>query len=160
MGALYQQQRHDHRGSDLFHVRPATGTGINQKRLDAAFYVFSEAELSETTQLSDGGPYRCYVDSAANKFQADPAFRGDIARIVMYMWLHYSLIGDVNNDGIVDVMDSILIQRYTTDKVELTDEQLYVADVNDDGQVDVIDAMQIQKYSVEKITEFDKKGIS
>ena len=71
-----------------------------------------------------------------------------------------ALIGDVNNDGIVDVMDSILIQRYTTDKVELTDEQLYVADVNDDGQVDVIDAMQIQKYSVEKITEFDKKGIS
>ena len=55
-------------------------------------------------------------------------------------------------------MDSILIQRYTTDKVELTDEQLYVADVNDDGQVDVIDAMQIQKYSVEKITEFDKKA--
>lgn len=83
-------------GSDLFHVRPATGTGINQKRLDAAFYVFSETELSETTQLSDGGPYRCYVDSAANKFQVDPAFRGDIARIVMYMWLHYSLIGDVN----------------------------------------------------------------
>ena len=69
-----------------------------------------------------------------------------------------ALIGDVNNDGIVDVMDSILIQRYTTDKVELTDEQLYVADVNDDGQVDVIDAMQIQKYSVEKITEFDKKA--
>ena len=68
------------------------------------------------------------------------------------------LIGDVNNDGVVDVMDSIMIQRYTTDEVELTDDRLYVADVNNDGQVDVIDAMQIQKFSVEKISEFEKKA--
>lgn len=83
-------------GSDLFHVRPATGTSINQKRLDAAFYVFDDSELSQQTMLTDGGPYKCYVDDAANKFQVDKAFRGDIARIIMYMWLHYSIIGDVN----------------------------------------------------------------
>lgn len=83
-------------GSDLFHVRPATGTKINQKRLDAPFYVFSESEIGAQTALTDGGPYTCYVDDNANRFQVDKAFRGDIARIIMYMWIHYSLIGDVH----------------------------------------------------------------
>ena len=68
------------------------------------------------------------------------------------------LIGDVNNDGVVDVMDSIMIQRFSTETVELTDDQKYVADVNNDGEVDIIDAMQIQKHTVEKLDEFEKKA--
>lgn len=68
------------------------------------------------------------------------------------------LIGDVNNDGVVDVMDSIMIQRFTTESVELTDDQKYAADVNNDGEVDIIDAMQIQKFTVEKLDEFEKKA--
>ena len=68
------------------------------------------------------------------------------------------LIGDVNNDGVVDVMDSIMIQRFTTESVELTDDQKYAADVNNDGEVDIIDAMQIQKHTVEKLDEFEKKA--
>ena len=68
------------------------------------------------------------------------------------------LIGDVNNDGVVDVMDSIMIQRFSTETVELTDDQKYAADVNNDGEVDIIDAMQIQKFTVEKLDEFEKKA--
>ena len=69
----------------------------------------------------------------------------------------YGTIGDVNGDETVDVLDSIMIQKYASEKAELDERQLYVADVNDDGQVDVLDASDIQKYAAEKLTEFKKK---
>ncbi len=67
------------------------------------------------------------------------------------------LVGDVNLDGSVDVLDAIMIQKYAVDKAKLSDIQLEVGDVNNDGNVDVLDATDIQKYSVEKIKEFKKK---
>ena len=68
------------------------------------------------------------------------------------------MTGDVNNDGVIDIMDSILVQKYTSDEAELTPEQLEAADVNGDGSVDVLDAMDIQKYASDKISEFSKKA--
>ena len=67
------------------------------------------------------------------------------------------IIGDVNGDGYVDVLDATLVQKYSSEKTKLNDRQLYVADVNNDGIVDVLDAATIQKYAVEKISEFKKK---
>lgn len=67
-------------------------------------------------------------------------------------------IGDVNNDNAVDVLDSIMIQKYAVDKQQLTDEQKYYADVNNDGDVNVFDAIDIQKFAAGKITEFKKKS--
>lgn len=68
------------------------------------------------------------------------------------------VIGDVNDDGAIDVLDAAFIQKHAVGKADLTPEQLYVADVNDDGIVDILDAAQIQKYAVGKITEFKKKA--
>ncbi len=68
------------------------------------------------------------------------------------------IIGDINGDKAVDILDATLIQKYTVDKAELTDEQIEISDVNDDGLVDIFDAADIQKYIVEKITEFNKKA--
>ncbi len=68
------------------------------------------------------------------------------------------LIGDVNRDGNVDVLDAVLVQKYSASKATLDDEQLYIGDVNDDGTVDILDAVQIQKYAGEKIFEFKKKA--
>jgi hypothetical protein len=66
-------------------------------------------------------------------------------------------IGDVNNDGAVDVLDANMIQKYAVDKITLTDSQKYAADVNNDGTVDVLDANMIQKYAVDKIDHFPKE---
>ena len=68
------------------------------------------------------------------------------------------LIGDVNRDGFVDVLDAVIVQKYAASKTTLDDEQLYIGDVNDDGNVDVLDAVQIQKFAGEKISEFKKKA--
>lgn len=56
------------------------------------------------------------------------------------------LLGDVNDDGIVDAADAVMIQRYDAGIITLTSEQLSVGDVNGDGIVDAADAVKIQRY--------------
>lgn len=67
------------------------------------------------------------------------------------------LIGDVNFDKSVDVLDAVIIHKYSVEKTDLDVLQRYVADVNNDGNIDVLDALDIQKYCVEKLSEFKKK---
>lgn len=68
-------------------------------------------------------------------------------------------IGDVNGDGVVDVLDSTLIQKFAVDKVKLTETQKLLADVNYDKSADVLDAVDIQKFTVEQIKEFKRKSL-
>lgn len=56
------------------------------------------------------------------------------------------LYGDVDNDGVVSVMDTSLINSYLANYVTLTDLQLLVADVDLDGVVSVMDSSLIQNY--------------
>lgn len=64
------------------------------------------------------------------------------------------LLGDVNGDGVVDILDATEIQKYAAEKVEFTDEQFQAGDVNKDGFVDVLDALLVQKYATGKIDSF------
>lgn len=64
------------------------------------------------------------------------------------------IIGDVNSDGIVDIFDAALLQRYCT-KLATEDElHLCVADVNADGLIDIFDAAMIQRYCTNLIDSF------
>lgn len=56
---------------------------------------------------------------------------------------------DVNGDGVININDCTLIQKYAASLAELTDEQLKKADCNNDGTVNVIDATTLQKIIVE-----------
>lgn len=56
---------------------------------------------------------------------------------------------DVNGDGVLNVQDCTLIQKYAASIEELSDEQLKKADCNKDGTVNVIDATTLQKIIVE-----------
>lgn len=60
-----------------------------------------------------------------------------------------SLMYDVNDDGVLNIVDCTLIQKYAASLAELTDEQLKKADCNKDGTVNVIDATTLQKIIVE-----------
>lgn len=64
------------------------------------------------------------------------------------------LVGDVNNDGVVDVNDATYVQMYAADMIEFSDEQKLAGDVNRDGVVDVNDATYIQMYAAELIESF------
>lgn len=63
------------------------------------------------------------------------------------------MIGDVNFDGSIDIVDATEIQKHIVNINALSDEQLAVADVNGDGNINVIDATQIQKYIANLISE-------
>lgn len=56
--------------------------------------------------------------------------------------------GDVNGDGIINIVDVTEIQKQAAGKGNLTAEQLVVADYNGDGMVNVMDATEIQKTMV------------
>ena len=64
------------------------------------------------------------------------------------------LLGDVNGDGQVTVVDATLIQKYISGLVTFSDTQKAAADVNGDGSVSVIDATLIQKYIAGLISNF------
>lgn len=59
-----------------------------------------------------------------------------------------AVYGDVNNDGIISVVDSTLVQKFIVHNESLTTEQQIIADVNGDNVVSVVDATAIQKYIV------------
>lgn len=64
-----------------------------------------------------------------------------------------ALVGDVNLDGKINILDSVYVQLYRAGYAELTDNQLKVADVNGDKEVKITDATYIQCYIVElKVT--------
>ena len=62
------------------------------------------------------------------------------------------IIGDVNSDGSVTVLDATMLQKYIAGLVSLGNEQLALADTNGDGSVTVLDATAIQKYLAGLVT--------
>ena len=54
-------------------------------------------------------------------------------------------IGDVNGDGVVDILDATEIQKYAAESADFTTEQFELGDINKDGYCDVIDALLVQK---------------
>ena len=62
------------------------------------------------------------------------------------------IIGDVNDDGSVTVLDATMLQKYIAGLVSLSNEQLALADTNGDGSVTVLDATEIQKYLAGLVT--------
>lgn len=55
-------------------------------------------------------------------------------------------LGDINNDGIISEVDSNLIQKFATRKIEYTEGQKLRADINKDGNITIEDATALEKY--------------
>ena len=53
------------------------------------------------------------------------------------------ILGDINNDSLVNVLDIVLIVNFILMTDEPTDAEFYVGDVNSDGQLNVLDVVAI-----------------
>lgn len=62
-------------------------------------------------------------------------------------------LGDVNGDGYINSVDSLLIIDSTTDESLLFENQKKLADVNEDGEVNSSDALILLRYTVGEIKE-------
>lgn len=86
-------------GSDLYHVRPCT-SAVNTARGSGRYKEFTELEKSSGNlyEIGDGGDYTLLCDRNEFSTYCEPAdaYKGDIARILMYVYIHYSTMGTLN----------------------------------------------------------------
>lgn len=64
------------------------------------------------------------------------------------------VLGDVDGDGCVTIIDATVGQRYIAKRVKLTDEQMVCADTNKDGNINLKDITAIQRYIAKLIPKF------
>ena len=57
--------------------------------------------------------------------------------------LDNSLVGDVNFDSSINIIDVVLITNFILDNSGLTNEQISVSDINNDGAIDILDIVSI-----------------
>ena len=83
-------------GSDLYHIRTCTGS-VNQNRGSSRFVDFDDEEMKDKTgvaEVGDGGPYKLKIqgqgaDGFADFSEPADEMKGDVARIVLYLYVHY-----------------------------------------------------------------------
>ena len=64
--------------------------------------------------------------------------------------------GDANNDGVIDMLDVLLIRKYIAKQPVTLN--LDAADVTSDGVVDMLDVLLIRKYIAKQPVELGPKG--
>lgn len=82
-------------GSDLYHVR-AVLSDVNTRRGNSKFYEFKSTDTKYQFP-SYPVPYTITVDQDADyasKFEPADTIKGDIARLIVYVYTHYAAIGD------------------------------------------------------------------
>lgn len=60
------------------------------------------------------------------------------------------LVGDINADGVVDLKDLVLLQKYLLHKEPLMAEQASCADLNGDNRLDVIDVILLRRLLLQE----------
>jgi len=70
--------------------------------------------------------------------------------------------GDVNNDGVINVHDVVLVMRHVLDLEPLSEMEKELADVNADGEINVRDVTLLMQKSlglIEHFPDLDQVGI-
>lgn len=52
--------------------------------------------------------------------------------------------GDLNNDGILDISDVVLLRASIVENIKLKENQKKAADLNDDGEIDILDVVKLR----------------
>ncbi len=81
---------------------------------------------------------RCYEDSFAHSYALENNISFELLKRIV--------LGDVNNDGAVNINDVTDIQRNLAELEEFDEYQKLAADANQDGALDISDATAIQMY--------------
>ena len=95
-------------GSDLHHLRPAS-TNYNSTRNNTPYGIVDTHD--STTRMGDTD---CYYNSS--RFEPADYIKGDVARILMYMYMHYSssVSGTSTYSGTLNITDIVTTSSGTT----------------------------------------------
>jgi len=100
--------------------------------------------------LTENTDYELVADGESVTITGINYYKDSITLTVVPM-----LIGDVNQDNMLNIKDTTLIMKYLAEAESFNDNQKLVADTNCDGAVTITDATQIQKYLANLITSFN-----
>lgn len=65
-----------------------------------------------------------------------------------------TVIGDVDMDGEVNVLDATYVQKICAEIIDADDRQMLLGDVDGDGEVTILDTTEIQRYCASYIDSF------
>ena len=123
--------------------------------------------LDLTFTVKPGASGTAIVEIPTDSDQYDFVFaRGDDAAAITVNSINGALdivallLGDVNGDEKVNVIDANMIRRKAALLLELDEMQMLAADVNGDGKVNVIDANLIRRYAAHLIDVFPAEANS
>ena len=157
----------------VYIYRLTTGGGVATRRMvlvdGAGFDRLSprgsqhapRAELGEARLGADAAGYGLTVSGAGLETYVDAAFRVGSGPVVVVVDAAGAvargkaaaggILGDVNNDGAVNVSDALLVTLYSGDSSTVMPNggDISLGDVNGDGAVDATDAYLITLYSVD-----------
>ena len=128
----------------------------NKSNGDITYYYKKQSEGNssyKTTVPTAVGKYTVKaVSKATDNYKAGEA----TANFEIISKPKYTL-GDVNNDGNIDVSDAIKVLQHSSGKIKLTDTEKLAANVADRTQdeIDVSDAIKILQFSSGKIDKFE-----
>ena len=63
----------------------------------------------------------------------------------MEVYALYTLLGDVDLNGVVNSTDALLVMRYSMTIISLSDRAFAAGDMNGDGSVNATDAINIMR---------------
>lgn len=141
--------------------------GINVKTNGYVTFTYDGSSLTDTGTLlvltfnvKSSATGSAYVQIASQDDGYELALRDRNAKTMTVTVQNGSVnvsgmqLGDVNDDGVVDVEDAFLVRSYIGGDLQMTDEEKQTADVNGDGKVNSSDITLIREYIVKKITTF------
>ncbi|MDP6133237.1 MAG: dockerin type I domain-containing protein, partial [Candidatus Marinimicrobia bacterium] len=98
-----------------------------------------EVELSSTIQP---GEYEFILTLTANEVDGI-GYEANFGFTLIVEQDSQLLLGDVNGDDTINILDIVMVANYTLGQAEFTDEQTQAADVNQDGTINILDIVQI-----------------
>lgn len=115
---------------------------------------YNDGTELDLTMTSDLLSVTGFDNSSIGNKQVEVEYKGNKTNFMVSVLAEEvtTLKGDVNDDGKVDFMDILAINKHRLGKTQLTGIYLEAADVNGDSKVDFMDILQINKYRLGKIS--------
>ena len=102
-------------------------------------------------EISEGNDYRIRISSAMNGNVFDES-DNYFSIVSLQNTITSCILGDVNMDGVITIVDSQFIAQYVAGNRTFTDDQKWRADVNGDGMISSSDAEYISNYVVGNVS--------
>ena len=138
-----------------------TATYANGKQRDITKYVTFDLETitKDQTAVTITFPYVMYHNQEnGTAMSSGITTTTPVTTLQVTIGGESGAMGDVNQDGIIDILDANMVVSYVSGSITMTEEQLLVADVSGDGTIDILDANLIVSHCQGIITDFGKNA--